>query len=341
MRGLKATLLGLALACALGSALSCGAAGDQVELRLFPCEFEGIEPRAVVVEITGFDADGAVVESFEVGFDDIAAAVFDDGYATVGYRSDAAVVTARVRVGWFSRPESGTIAEAEAVAVYESQTVPAHGQVLSLGATAGDCAELAGDGDGDTGDGDTGDGDGDTGDGDGDTGDGDGDTGDGDGDGDTGDGDGDTGDGDGDTGDGDGDTGDGDGDTGDGDGDPIDLPMIGDPCDGLFAFQCVPELNGDAGTALRCQNDELTATDNFAFACDGLCPDNVGTPVEACAGLGTPAQCLCEPPVAEGCDQVTLGCTGDGHIKLCFNGVVVIGTCNNCSMMGGYYTCSR
>lgn len=157
----------------LGSAPGCGAEVDQVELRLFPCEFEGVEPRAVVVELTGFDDQGGVVETFEVAFDDVAAKVFDDGYATVGYRKDPRVVRARVRLGWFSTPAAGTIAEAEAIAVYEGLEVPALGEVLTLGSGVGDCSELAGDGDGhSTGDGDpTGDGDGDgdpTGDGDGD-----------------------------------------------------------------------------------------------------------------------------------------------------------------------------
>ena len=57
------------------------------------------------VELTGYDADGAVVEMFDASFEDISTQVFDDGYATVGYRSDPKVVTAQVRVGWFSSPD--------------------------------------------------------------------------------------------------------------------------------------------------------------------------------------------------------------------------------------------
>jgi hypothetical protein len=347
----RISLMTLAL-CSVLALSSCAPETDQVELRLFPCEFEGVEPRAVVVEITGFDASGEVVETFEVGFDDISASVFDDGYATVGYRSDPSVVTARFRVGWFPTPEAGSIADAEAVAVYEDLDVPPHGQALNLGSEIGDCTELAGDGDGDmTGDGDgdmTGDGDGDmTGDGDGDgdpTGDGDGDpTGDGDGD-PTGDGDGDpTGDGDCDmTGDGDGDmTGDGDGDgdpTGDGDGDP-NVPMIGDDCvpDG---FHCSPLPNGDAGTPLRCMGGKLMASDLFPQICGGLCPIGITDemPVDACGNYGYPAVCLCAAAPAENCNA-PLGCDGD-TVRLCHNNEVVVGSCPSCVEMNGYYTCN-
>jgi hypothetical protein len=331
MRRCFQLILALAL---LAGVPGCGAEADQVELRLFPCEFEGVEPRAVVVELTGFDDQGEVVETFEIGFDDIAARVFEDGYATVGYRKDARVVRARVRLGWFSTLDAGSITEAEAIAVYEDLEVPALGEVLTLGAASGDCSELAGDGDGDP-----------TGDGDGDP------TGDGDGDGDpSGDGDGDpSGDGDGDpSGDGDGDpSGDGDGDpSGDGDGEPVeDLPMVGDGCDSFNEiFHCVPELDAEAGTPLYCSpvTDQLEETDLFADGCAIVCPDNTSNPIEFCAGFGYPAQCLCQPDTPEACVDATLGCTGDGLIKLCHAGTVVIAECNDCMMTpGGYYTCAR
>jgi hypothetical protein len=356
----RLNLFALALLVGTPSFVSCGGTADVVELRLFACEFGGIEPRSVVVELTGFDDQGETVETFEVTFDDISASVFEDGFATVGYRKDPRVVRATVRLGWFSTATAGSITEAEAVGVYDNLEVPALGEVMNIGEVV-DCSELAAEtGDGDpTGDGDgeptTGDGDGDgeptTGDGDGEptTGDGDGEptTGDGDGDPTTGDGDGDptTGDGDGDptTGDGDGDPTTGDGD-GDGDGDPPpDFPEIGDPCNSMdTSFVCVPELNGDAGTPLRCSPGSmmLEATQLFAFACQGLCPPNSNPPVEACGDIGDPAVCMCEPDVPEDCADAMLGCTGDGNLKLCFNGQVVIGECDNCMEAGGYYSCN-
>ena len=347
MRWGSTCLLALALLAGLAG-FGCGDQAALVELRLFPCDLEGVEPRSVVVELTGFDAQGETVETFEVAFDDITATVFDDGFATVGYRKDARVVRARVRLGWFSSGTAGSIGEAEAIAVYEDVEVPALGEVLNIGPSDGDCSGLAGDGDGDP----TGDGDGDpTGDGDGDgdpTGDGDGDgepTGDGDGDGDgepTGDGDGEpTGDGDGD---GDGEpTGDGDGD---GDGDPPEeLPEVGDSCDSFNTpFMCVPALDGQAGTPLYCDpvTMELEATAIWVPACAGLCPAGTSNPVNACSGYGHPARCLCEPDVAEDCDGAALGCTGNGLVALCFAGTVVLGECNNCMMTpGGYYSCTR
>lgn len=193
------------------------------------------------------------------------------------------------------------------------------------------CVDPTGDGDGDPGDGD----------GDGEPGDGDGDPGDGDGDGDPGDGDGD-----GDPGDGDGDPGDGDGDPGDGDGDPgEELPKIGDSCNPIFEiFHCVPELDAQAGTPLICSQAtmQLEATNLFATVCDGLCPPGSSNPINRCAGYGHPANCLCEPNAPEPCNDDNLGCTGNNYIKLCHQGAVVIGQCNNCTMTpGGYYSCSR
>ncbi|MFO7561379.1 MAG: hypothetical protein R6X02_01945 [Enhygromyxa sp.] len=347
--GLKSFLFSLALLLGASSSLlgGCGGAADLVELRLYPCGIDDIEPRAVLVELTGFDEQGETVETYEVAFDNIAATVFEDGYATLGYRKGPAVVRARVRLGWFAATSASSLAEADAIAVYEDVVVPDLGEVLDLRSSA--CSEVAGDGDGDSsgdGDGDSGDGDGDSGDGDGDSGDGDGDSGDGDGD-PTGDGDGDSGDGDGDpTGDGDGDpTGDGDGDSGDGDGDPEQLPQIGDPCDSFNTnFHCVPAPDAGAGTPLFCSpvTNELESTNTWLAACSGLCPEGSFSPINACAGYGHPARCLCEPTAPENCEDATLGCTGDGLIKLCHAGMVVIGQCNDCTMSpGGYYSCSR
>jgi hypothetical protein len=337
MRVWSKPLLGLALLTALlvGAApiAGCGPEADQVELRLFPCVFAGVEPRAVVIELTGFDADGQLVETFEAGFDDIATTVFADGYATVGYRKDPRVVRAQVRLGWFSTPTAGSLAEAEAVIVYEQLEVPGLGEVLDLRTNVGDCAEIGGDGDGDP----SGDGDGDpSGDGDGDpSGDGDGDP--------SGDGDGDpSGDGDGDP------SGDGDGDpSGDGDGDPEEVPEVGDSCPNVSTFYCSPRPDGEAGVPLLCSQTtmQLTMASNLwltvGCAAD-FCPEGSSNPVDGCAGFGQPANCLCELDNAEACAGATLGCTGDGFIRLCYAGTVVTGECNNCQMTpGGYYSCTR
>ena len=76
---LHARTVGLALALLAGVAnfVACGNEAELVQLRLFPCELEGVEPRSVVVELTGFDEQGELVETFEVTFDDITAKVFD------------------------------------------------------------------------------------------------------------------------------------------------------------------------------------------------------------------------------------------------------------------------
>jgi hypothetical protein len=109
----------------------------------------------------------------------------------------------------------------------------------------------------------------------------------------------------------------------------------------VFPFLCVPELNGEAGTPLRCVNGMLQATNIFDDACFGLCaPGSNDPPVDACGGFGYPAQCLCHLETPEACDGADLGCMGS-VIRLCFNGQVVVGECNNCAMMDGYYSCSE
>jgi cysteine-rich repeat protein len=116
------------------------------------------------------------------------------------------------------------------------------------------------------------------------------------------------------------------------------LPMVGDACDVNFLFQCVPELEGNAGTPLLCEDDVLTETDEFADACFGLCPMGSTNTVEACGGFGEYAICLCELDMPESCDGAQLGCDGES-LSLCHEGQVVIGWCPGCGMMDGYYTC--
>jgi hypothetical protein len=118
--------------------------------------------------------------------------------------------------------------------------------------------------------------------------------------------------------------------------------MIGDACEMPFTFVCSPQLDAEAGTPLLCNAmNMLAATNAFDNACAGLCPVGSNNPVDACAGFGTPANCLCQPNVAEDCDGAQLGCFNGNQIKLCFNGSVVIGECNNCAEMDGYYVCSE
>lgn len=137
-----------------------------------------------------------------------------------------------------------------------------------------------------------------------------------------------------------------DGNTEDGDGCRSDctlplLPMPGDACDTSYMFQCVPEIGTDAGTPLLCDNGTLVETDLFEGACGGLCPMGTNVPVDACAGWGEFAYCLCLPPMPEPCDGAQLGCQGDDTIALCHDGQVVFGSCFECAVVDGYHTCQE
>jgi hypothetical protein len=46
------------------------------------------------------------------------------------------------------------------------------------------------------------------------------------------------------------------------------------------------------------------------------------------------------PDVPQACGAAQLGCFNGDQVKLCHNGNVVIGECNNCSDMGGYFACT-
>mgnify|MGYP000863651563 CR=1 FL=1 len=316
----RALLLTLAL---FGLAPGCRSE-ELVELRLFPCEFAGIEPRSVTVEITGFDAAGQVVETFEVPFDDIAASTFADGYASVGYRKSGQVVRARFRVGWFEAAVAGPIAEADAIAVYDELEVPDPGEVLELTKLVGDCAELIAEGTDtgsttmdtsssttmDTSSSDTLDTTSST-----------------------------TMDtSSSDTMDTTTDTSTDTTDTGDPPG-----PMVGDACSVGFAFSCVggptPE---DAGTPLICDDASmmLETTALFPVACGGSCIDNLATPVDACRSIGDDAKCMCLSPDAPDCAGAMLGCVDPDQLHLCFEGKVVVGGCPSCATTPeGWFTC--
>ncbi|GEM_PF-5910351 len=295
-------LLTLAVVAALGGCTS----PDQVELRLFPCEFEGVEPRAVVVEISGYDAAGDLVETFEESFEDISAATFADGYASVGYRKDPAVVWAQVRLGWFSTPTAGAIDEAEAIAVYTDVGVPAVGEVMVLGAGVTDCSEL----DTETGE-ETG--------------------------GETG---GETGT---ETGE---DTGtETDTETGEDtetEGDSGGVPEVGEPCADAFDFVCAPGPMAEAGTPLLCTEDLVLAAveaGQYSFACEEFCEPG-SSAIEFCAGSGSSDYCLCLADDAPACADVTLGCAED-EVLLCAGGSVVSGDCPACfETAEGYFECA-
>jgi hypothetical protein len=300
--------------------------GDLVELRLYPCEFAGIEPRAVTVEITGYDDADAVVETFEVPFDDIDARTFADGYATVGYRKQGEVVRARFRVGWFDEATAGPLAEADAIAVYD-ELVPDAGEVLVLGEAAVDCAALADESGSesldatDSMDSSSTDADSST------TDPSDSST--------TDPSDSST------TDPSDTDTTDTTSTTG---GDPPG-PQPGDDCGTPASFTCSGgPTPTDAGQPLLCPALpplELESTNAFAGSCVGACLDNQATPVNACGNIGMPAACLCESPDAPDCGAAELGCVTATELHLCFEGKVVVASCiDGCGMTPeGWFTC--
>jgi hypothetical protein len=313
MKRVSALLLVLAL---IGASPGCRSE-ELVELRLYPCEFAGLEPRAVSVEITGFDDQGNVVETHEVTFDDIAATTFADGYASVGYRKHGEVVRARFRVGWFEATTAGPIAEADAIAVYEELDVPSVGEVLVLGELAADCAELIADGTESTSNESS-------------------DTQDTSDDVDTSSDDVDT------------------SDTTDTSSDEEDTtettdtsddppgPKPGDDCASLFGFYCsggpTPE---DVGIPLQCNEQmQLESTSVFSQSCVNVCLElGFGTPVDGCSNIGD-AACVCQALAAPDCGGEQLGCFGT-ELRLCFEGKVVVSGClESCGTTPeGWYTC--
>lgn len=326
MRGLFVALF----ACSLGLFAPGCKSGDLVELRLYPCEFAGVEPRAVTVEITGYDDADAVVETFEVPFDDIDARTFADGYASVGYRKQGDVVRARFRVGWFDEATAGSISEADAIAVYD-ELVPDAGEVLVLGELAVDCAALADESGSESMDSmDTLDGpDSSSTDADSSSTDADSSS-----------------------------TTEADTSTSD----PTDTtdatdttdtttggdppgPMPGDACETPASFTCSGgPTPTDAGIPLFCPALpplELESTNNFASSCIGSCLDDAATPVDACGNIGMPATCMCRSQNAPDCDGAQLGCVTPTELHLCFDGQVVIGSCpDGCGMTPeGWFTC--
>ena len=112
--------------CAGVLLVGCASESELVELRLFPCDTGGL-PRALTLEITPLDEDGQPMgEVVLEQFDDIATAVFDDDYATVGWKVPGGATNAAFRVGWFSAASAGDIDDADALAEYE-EPVPSPG----------------------------------------------------------------------------------------------------------------------------------------------------------------------------------------------------------------------
>ncbi len=113
---------------------ACGGGEDRIELRLQPCDIDGL-PRSVRVRVEAFDAEGVVLgqpksESFAIP----EVSVFDDGYATVGYVPPAGATSATVTIGWFSETSAGNLAASEHVVLWPNIKLPALGESIDLAA---------------------------------------------------------------------------------------------------------------------------------------------------------------------------------------------------------------
>ncbi len=130
------------------SAGACGGGEDRIELRLQPCDVDGL-PRSVRVRVEAFDADGVALgepkaESFAIP----EASIFDDGYATVGYVPPAGATNATVTIGWFAATSAGSIASSDHVVLWPNIKLPALGESVELAAEG--CTPLGGTGGTDT-----------------------------------------------------------------------------------------------------------------------------------------------------------------------------------------------
>lgn len=324
---------GLALALALGLGLSatqtgCASKSTTIELRLFPCAFDGAEPQAVLVEIDGLDGDGVVLETHSVAFESIDAATFADGYATVGYNPGEGVSSAQVRLAWFPTPTAGSLADAEAVIDYGELALPGPGEVLSLDSEAEDCAQLVGDGT------ESEDEASETGTSGSESADTSTETSETSSESETST---ETSDTSSESESADTSSESEDTSTG-GDG-----PMPGDPCSLVGQYACVPAPDGQAGHALYCDNEtemlvEPTPGDFAALCSDDICPGPGAS--DGCGGIGAPAACLC--PVGQSCDGPELGCGPDDTLFLCDGGDLYEAFCPGCAEEpGGTFSCQR
>lgn len=287
----------------------CKTESDLVELRLYPCRFDGQLPAAVHLEIQGFDTDGAPVgDRLEKDFA-VPDGAFDDDYATVGYDKPDAVVSAELEVGWYL---ADAVSGAPDAQLTYDLDVPDAGGALDL--SSADCPEDGGTGTTtgtETGSSDDGGTSGSTSD-------------------TSGGGTQTTSSGSTDT-----DTTTGSGTT------STKTPsgtttstgttgVEGTPCtDGIDTFVCEPQPNG-GGKLLECEESLWTQSDDD---CPNLCGlDHPQAPTPAgCLGEGEEWACLCtgDPPVA--CTPTDQGCMGN-VIVLCIDGSAHLAVCpNGCS----------
>ncbi len=136
-------LLAVVLAPAISASACGGGAGDLVELRLYPCMFgptANMPPSSVRLTIDSFDADGAPVEKSltETFSIDDPSAYFGDGFATVGYKKPAEVVSANFRVVWLPGMDAPDGAGAQEID-YAGLAVPDPGGSIEL-MSEGQCA---------------------------------------------------------------------------------------------------------------------------------------------------------------------------------------------------------
>lgn len=119
------------LGCAAWALAACSDAPTSIELRLYPCPLMGGLPTGVELEIRNRDAKGAEIgapltKQFPI---DDGEAIFQDGYATVGYKPPLGTVTADITVTWTR--------DSESMSANYGVAVPGLGGSISL--DAGEC----------------------------------------------------------------------------------------------------------------------------------------------------------------------------------------------------------
>lgn len=116
--------------------------------------------------------------------------------------------------------------------------------------------------------------------------------------------------------------------------------MPEDPCDpSMGRWACVPSPDGMTGQVLRCAFGKKIWRPwvDYDKQCESECET---APVDACAGIGVPALCVCETLGRESCGEAELGCTGPDELTLCHGDEVVRAACPNCrETPSGYYDC--
>lgn len=104
--------------------LAACAKPTEVELRLVPCG----EPVRVDLDVQGYDAEGEALAPLHASFAISDSGVFSDNYATVGLVKPDGMVTADFTLTWYGSDD------VQEVVVLTGRTVPAAGEVLTLGA---------------------------------------------------------------------------------------------------------------------------------------------------------------------------------------------------------------